>query len=303
MEIYFWGVRGSIASPGPHTVRFGGNTTCVEIRDGDEFILIDCGTGIRDAGNHILSNFGTQNDINILMTHTHWDHIQGFPFFVPAFIPGNNIQILGPHLFETPFDTVMQNQMQYSYFPVNFEQLGSTIINKTLFEEKPFQLGSIKVTPKYINHPIRTLAYRFEKDNKCIVFLTDMEPYYDVIYHGVCPDDDEREEFEEVQATVAMQNQTIIDFCTNADILCIDAQYTHKEYVDKIGWGHTSMEDAIQIAHKAKVRDVIFFHHDPMRTDDELDRLLDHHSQMLSNLSNTSIKFLDGAREKIAYKA
>ena len=98
MEIYFWGVRGSIASPGPHTVRFGGNTTCVEIRDGDEFILIDCGTGIRDAGNHILSNFGTQNDINILMTHTHWDHIQGFPFFVPAFIPGNNIQILGPPL-------------------------------------------------------------------------------------------------------------------------------------------------------------------------------------------------------------
>lgn len=303
MEIFFWGVRGSIASPGPNTVRFGGNTTCVEIRDGDEFILIDCGTGVRDAGNHILSNFGSKNDINILMTHTHWDHIQGFPFFVPAFIPGNNIQVLGPHLFETPFDNVMQNQMQYSYFPVNFEQLGAEICNKTLFDEKPFQLGSIKVTPKYINHPIRTLAYRFEKQGKCIVFLTDMEPYYDVIYGGVKPENDEIEEFQEVQDMVALQNQTIVDFCRSADVLCIDAQYTHAEYQTKIGWGHTSMEDAIQIAHKAQVRDLLFFHHDPMRDDDQLDRLIEYHSNQISEMKDTTIKFLDGAREKKAYKA
>jgi len=303
MEIFFWGTRGSIATPGPTKVRYGGNTTCVEIRDGDDFVLIDCGTGVREAGNSILKNYGTKNNITILMTHTHWDHIQGFPFFVPAFIPGNHIQILGPHLFETPFDTVLQNQMQYSYFPVNFEQLGATIENKTIFEEKSFMVGSIKVTPKYVNHPIRTLAYRFEKDGKVIVFLTDVEPYYDVIFHGVCPSEDEREEFEEVQRTVEEQNNAIVEFCRGAHVLCIDAQYTHEEYHGKIGWGHTSMIDALKIGHKAGARDVLFFHHDPMRSDDELDQLLGEHEKQIETFGSTTIKSLGGAVEGKGFKA
>ena len=303
MEIFFWGTRGSIATPGPTTVRYGGNTTCVEIRDGDDFIIIDAGTGLRECGNSILYNFGPKNDITMLMTHTHWDHIQGFPFFVPAFIPGNNINVMGPHLFETPFDTVIQNQMQYSYFPVNFEQLGATITNKTLFDESPFDCKGFKVTPKYVNHPIRTLAYRFEKGDKCIVFLTDIEPYYDVIFQGVCPSEEDREEFEEVQQTVAEQNQSIVEFCRNADVLCIDAQYTHEEYKSKLGWGHTSMKDALDIAHRANCRDVLFFHHDPMRHDDELDRLLGEKHEFLSNLEGTSIKNLWGATEGKGFKA
>ncbi len=303
MEIYFWGVRGSIAAPGSTTVRYGGNTTCVEIRDGNEFILIDCGTGIREAGLSLMKNRGTGIEIPILITHTHWDHIQGFPFFVPAFIPKNKIHMIGPTMFDTPFDHVMSNQMQYSYFPVNFNQLCSEITYESIMET-PFMLGSIKVVPKYVNHPVRTLAYRFEKDGRTICFLTDVEPYRDVIYGGIPPEDeDELDEFEEIQQTVQEQNDGLVGFCKNADVLVIDAQYTHAEYETKLGWGHTSMEDALSIAHRANARDVVFFHHDPMRSDDELDKLLEIYREHVKGFGQTTIRSLNAATEGQSFSA
>ncbi|MBW7876060.1 MAG: MBL fold metallo-hydrolase [Candidatus Cloacimonetes bacterium] len=303
MEIFFWGVRGSIATPGPTTVRFGGNTTCVEIRDGNSFILIDCGTGIREAGTFIMKNRGMGIEIPILITHTHWDHIQGFPFFIPAFIPKNKIHMVGPSMFDTPFDQVMAAQMQYSYFPVNFNQLGAEISYEAA-QEQSLILNGFKVTPKYVNHPVRTLAYRVEKDNKVICFLTDVEPYYDVIYGGKAPEDeDELQDFLEVQETIEEQNQGLVEFCRNADVLVIDAQYTHAEYMTKRGWGHTSMDDAVQIAHKANARQVLFFHHDPTRHDNELEKLLDVYRQQVDQLTNTSIVSLGAATEGIAVKA
>ncbi|MBL92493.1 MAG: MBL fold metallo-hydrolase [Myxococcales bacterium] len=303
MEIYFWGTRGSIATPGPDTVRYGGNTTCVEIRDGDDFILIDAGTGIREAGNFILKERGMKNHIPLLITHTHWDHIQGFPFFVPAFIPGNTIELMGPKTHEQPFEKIMRSQMQYSYFPVNFSQLGAKISARML-DEVSFQIGGIKVTPKYVNHPIRTLGYRFEKDGKAIVFLTDFEKYYDVIFGGVPPDDEyEMEEYEEVQKAVDEQNQGVIDFCSGAEVLVIDAQYTQAEYETKKGWGHTSMEEAIGFGRAAEVRDLVFCHHDPERTDDDLDKLLGHYQEMLGKEKGCPISNLYATREKWSLKA
>ena len=303
MEIYFWGTRGSIATPGPDTVRYGGNTTCVEIRDGDEFILIDAGTGIREAGNYILKERGMKNHIPLLITHTHWDHIQGFPFFVPAFIPGNSIELMGPKTHEQPFEKIMRSQMQYSYFPVNFSQLGSQIKSRTV-DEVSFHIGSIKVTPKYVNHPIRTLGYSFEKDGKKIVFLTDFEKYFDVIFGGEPPEDEfEMEEYDEVQATVAEQNQAVVDFCSGADVMVMDAQYTHDEYLTKRGWGHTSMEDALEFGRQAQVRDLVFCHHDPERTDDKLDELIGHYSEILGKEKSCPITNLYGTREKWGLKA
>ncbi|MEC7239719.1 MAG: MBL fold metallo-hydrolase [Myxococcota bacterium] len=304
MEIHFWGNRGSIPSPGPETVRYGGNTTCVEIRNGDDYILIDAGTGIRKAGEFITRERGGNQDIPLLVTHTHWDHIQGLPFFIPAFIPGNRLRIFGPHNHQTPFDRVIADQMQFSYFPVNFAQLRADISPRTLREGESFQLGSITVIPKYVNHPVPTLGYRFEADGKSIVFLTDIEPYRDVLYDGICPSEEEREEFEEVQKTVIQQNQRIVDFCKETDILVIDAQYTHEEYERSyIGWGHTSMRDALQIGRSAGAKTVVFTHHDPNRSDDDLDRLLGEHAEQLGRESGHSVKQLLGATERTTLKA
>jgi phosphoribosyl 1,2-cyclic phosphodiesterase len=298
VEIFFWGTRGSIPCPGAHTVRYGGNTTCVEIRAGSQRIFIDAGTGIRNAGSHILANDGPSgNDIQLLMTHTHWDHIQGFPFFVPIFIPGNKIHIRGPHMPLESFADVIRGQMQYSYFPVKYGELGAVLTTETLREES-FMIGDVKVTPKYVNHPVVTLAYRFDHDGKSICFMTDIEPYRDVIYNGVCPSDEEQEEFEEIQALVASQNQRLVDFVEESDVLVMDAQYTHEEYLDgKVGWGHTSMEDAIRIAQKARAKHLVFAHHDPERTDDQLDRLVGHHREVLGAEKGCTIEELSATIE------
>ncbi len=304
MEIVIWGTRGSIASPGPETVRYGGNTTCVEIRNGDDFVLVDAGTGIRPCGDNILKERGMQNDIPLFITHTHWDHIQGFPFFVPIFIPGNRIRIFGPHNHTRPFPEVLAGQMQYSYFPVNFAQLQAEMEYGTLHDLEEVQFGSIKVISKYVNHPVPTLAYRFESADKAIVFMTDCEPYQDILFNGVCPSEDEREEFEEVQAAVAQQNQALVDFAKDARILVMDAQYTRAEYEDgKTGWGHTSMEEAVALGEKAGVRDVLFFHHDPGRTDNDLDRIIGGLETKMSQKPTSSVKKLGGAREGHEFKA
>jgi phosphoribosyl 1,2-cyclic phosphodiesterase len=304
VEIHFWGNRGSIPSPGPETVRFGGNTTCVEIRNGDDYILIDAGTGIRKAGEHIVRERGGNQDIPLLITHTHWDHIQGLPFFIPAFVPGNRLRIFGPHNHQTSFDRVIADQMQYSYFPVNFAQLRADISPRTLHEGESFQLGTITVTPKYVNHPVPTLGYRFECEGKSIVFLTDIEPYRDIIYEGICPEEEERKEFEEVQRTVVEQNDMIVDFARGADVLVIDAQYTHEEYERSyVGWGHTSMKDALSIAKKARARDVVFCHHDPNRSDDALDQLIGAWAESLGEEKGCSIQSLTGATEGTTLKA
>jgi phosphoribosyl 1,2-cyclic phosphodiesterase len=303
MEIFFWGVRGSIASPGPATAKYGGNTTCVEIRDGDDYVIIDAGTGIRECGNFILKERGPKNNIHMLITHTHWDHIQGFPFFVPIFIPGNFLDIVGPAQYNASFEEIMKNQMQYNYFPVEHHQLAAEIQHRDVFEET-FILNGFTITAKCTNHPVRTLAYRFEKNGKSIVFLTDSEPYYDMVYHGIQPDDeDDIAEFLEVQKTIEEENQKNIDFCNDADVLVIDAQYTLEEYPKMIGFGHTPMETAVEIGKKANVKKLVFFHHDPGRSDADLDMHQERFQKQLSNEKGHSITDLIIAQERTSVEA
>ena len=298
MEVQFWGTRGSIPTPGPDTVRYGGNTTCLEIRHKDDFIIIDAGTGIRGLGNKLLRERGSSTDVHLLITHTHWDHIQGLPFFLPAFIKGNKLRIFGPHNHQSSFDKVLADQMQFSYFPVNFSQLQSDISPRTLHELESFEIGSITVTPKYVNHPVPTLAYRMESDGKIITFMTDVEPYRDILYGGVCPSEDEREEFEDVQAAVREQNQQLVDFAKDSNILILDAQYTKEEYLNgRVGWGHTSIEDAIDIASAANVEQLLLFHHDPDRTDAQIEALVELHRGRIAAMPACPIKFLEGAEE------
>jgi len=304
MEILIWGTRGSIPCPGPDTVRYGGNTTCVEVRHGDDFIIVDAGTGIRKCGETLIAERGQVNEITLLMTHTHWDHIQGFPFFVPVFIPGNQLSLMGPHLHTKSFGRVMEDQMQYSYFPVNFAQLQGQVHYDTLRDGQTFNVGSITVKAKYVNHPVPTLSYRFQVGDRSIVFMTDVEPYRDVLFDGECPSEAEREEFEDVQQAVAEQNQALVDFASGANVLIHDAQYTRDEYLDgKIGWGHTSMEDAIELGRRAKVRDLLLCHHDPNRTDDELDRLVGGHQEGLGREKGCPLQKLEGLVEGRRYLA
>ncbi len=190
MKIKFWGVRGSIPVPGPSTVRYGGNTPCIEVRLNDErLIIIDAGTGIRELGLSLLPK-GKVEAI-ILLSHTHWDHIHGFPFFVPAFIPGNKLTIYGPVNYNEKLEEIVAGQMKYSYFPVKLEWIGA---DKKFVDLKEgiYEIDGIRIIAQILNHPIITMGYRIEADGKILVTEYDTEPYRNIFEDkGGFFDDDE----------------------------------------------------------------------------------------------------------------
>ena len=300
MTIKLWGVRGSIPCPGPETVVYGGNTACVEIRfdDIDRYIIIDAGSGIRMLGNFLLQNDLPKGPIHtdIFITHTHWDHIMGFPFFVPIYIPGSQLNIYGPVTYEDEgLDKIIGSQLSYRYFPVRHSELSAEIKYHPL-KECSMDLGDdIWVTTKYLNHPILCLGYRFEYKGKSFCTAYDTEPFRNVF--PTDPDDPGYDEAaaEEGEEVAKEENEKIMQFFTGADLLLHDSQYTKKEYEkDKIGWGHSSFEYAIQTAHKSKVKKLVLFHHDPLRKDEELTSLLQKYRSMIDGKTSLEI---DIARE------
>ena len=209
MKVRFWGVRGSIASPGPKTVRYGGNTTCIEIRtDNNELIILDAGTGIFPLSQTLLSELPIQ--ANILISHSHWDHIQGLPFFIPNFIPGNTVRLHGSFdpVSGKGIEQVMAVQLQYSYFPVREAEMKARLEYVTLMPEQPLQIGSATVTPYLLNHPVIDFGYRIECNGKSVFFTGDHEPPYN-IYE---PDD---EGYAEYQVFVDEKNAAKVLFCTH----------------------------------------------------------------------------------------
>ncbi len=256
MRVRFWGVRGSIATPGKNTADYGGNTTCIEVEDdfGQTFIF-DAGTGIRELGLDLARR--KVGVIHLFITHTHWDHIQGFPFFVSAYIPGNKIHIHGPTHFEKTLKKIMDLQMDYAYFPISMQQLNAAIDYRDLKEET-LQFGETTIQTQYSNHPVTGLCYKITCNGKSVVFTGDMEPYYNVL--------NDPETDEEMNQIVAERNERHRLFC-KADLLIHDAQYTADEYPKFQGWGHSSMEHVIEIAKSHPVKKLILTHHDPSRTD------------------------------------
>jgi phosphoribosyl 1,2-cyclic phosphodiesterase len=265
MKIKFWGVRGSIASPGPKTVRYGGNTTCIEIRtDNNELIILDAGTGIFPLSQSLLAEMPVT--ANILITHTHWDHIQGLPFFVPNFIPGNTCRLHGAFdpVSGNGVEQVMSVQLQYSYFPLREAELKARIEYVTLKPGEPVQVGSATVTPYLLNHPVINFGYRIECNGKSVFFTGDHEPPYN-IYE---PADDE---YAEYQGFVDEKAQAIQSAINGVDVLIADCSYTEAEYPTKKGWGHGTFNSSIQIAATAKARVLFCTHHEPTRSDDALE--------------------------------
>ncbi len=300
IKLTFWGVRGSIPCPGPNTVKYGGNTACLELRFGEEnkLVIIDAGSGIRELGNKLVSEDLKKGPIEteIFLTHTHWDHIMGFPFFTPIYIPGSKLKIFGPVTYEEDtLDRIVGDQLRYRYFPVRQSELAAKIEYMELKESEQELGNGIKLRTKYLNHPILDLGYRFEYQGKVLVTAYDTEPFRNVF--DMDPSDPGYDEaaVKEGEAVAREENEKMLEFFKGADLLVHDAQYTHREYLDsKLGWGHSSFEWAINSAHKAGVKKLLLFHHDPMRRDDQLDELLIKYRKAIENKTDLQ---LDIARE------
>lgn len=246
MEVRFWGVRGSIASPGPHTQNVGGNTSCVEVQTRDGVFVFDAGTGLRDLGNDLLTRGATS--ATVLLSHFHWDHIQGLPFFVPAYVPGFELNVFGGTHDGSGIRAALESQMKTPGFPVSFAELSARIELGTVRSKEWTELSpNVRVKSLKLNHPGGSFGYRLECDGKSVVYATDTE-------HYACVDPE------------------LVRLAKGADMLIYDAQYTPEEYAgaagpSRVGWGHSTYVAAAEIARAADVGKLVLFHHDPSRSD------------------------------------
>lgn len=269
MRIRFWGVRGSIPSPGPDTVRHGGNTTCIEVEtDEGQIIILDAGTGIHPLGYSLLKRMPLK--CSIFISHTHWDHIQGLPFFVPIFIPGNELQIYGAldPVYQRSIKDTLNRQMEYCYFPVREAELKADMQYETLRERQTVEIGSAKVTNILMNHPVLCFGYRIECGGKSLFFTGDNEPLYNIYKPG----DDYYDEYEDL---IAVKNGMLADFIRDVDVLIADSAYTEAEYPLKKGWGHGTFDSCMALAKNAGAKALYLTHHEPLRKDGDLDAIFD----------------------------
>lgn len=258
MKVRFWGTRGSLAKPGASTVRYGGNTACVEVRtDAGTLIVIDCGTGGHELGAAIMRE-GLKTG-HMLISHTHWDHIQGIPFFTPFFVPGHNWTLYAPQGFGDSLRDTLAGQMEYTYFPVTPEAFGAQV-RYTHLGEGTFRIGDAVIHTRYLNHPALTLAFRIEADGASMIYCSDHEPHLRAAAYGDAP--------------LTGEDLAHARFMEGADLLIHDAQYLASEYEPKIGWGHSTVEYTMQVARTAQVGKLALIHHDPFRTDDQIDAIV-----------------------------
>lgn len=269
MKVRFWGTRGSIPSPGPRTLRYGGNCSCVEVRtDGGELFIIDAGTGIRELGLELLKS--PPVDAHLLLSHTHWDHISGFPFFPPAFVPGNRVTVYAARNIDKRLEDVMAGQMEYTYFPVTLGDLPSDIQYRELLEES-FTVGSARITTHYLNHTAICMGYRIEADGRSVAYVSDHEPYGLALFGADPPPDLVGRGLKD--GVVHVGDRRLIEWIDGADLLIQDTQYTPEEYPKKIGWGHGSADYVTDVALLSGARRLALFHHDPLHDDDMVDEI------------------------------
>jgi len=253
MKITCWGARGSIAVSGKDYVKFGGDTTCVEVRSkNNDIIILDAGTGMRRLGNKLLAS--NERDLSILFTHAHWDHLMGFPFFKPIYMKGTSIAMYGCPYAQKSVKAMIGNTMAAPYFPVDYGLLQAEISSHSVCKES-FQIGPVTITPIALSHPNMGIGYRFAEDGKSFVFLTDNELAHK--HHGGLGYDD------------------YLRFSEGADLLVHDAEYTPDQYAMTKGWGHSLYTDALRLAMEAKVRRFGLFHHNQDRTDAQQDKIVD----------------------------
>jgi phosphoribosyl 1,2-cyclic phosphodiesterase len=279
MKVRFWGVRGSIPVPGRTTSRYGGNTSCVEVRPkGEPPIIIDAGTGLRRLGKSLMEEgFGDgRGKASILISHTHWDHVQGLPFFSPLYRAGNQIEIFARRR-DTHLEAVFSQQHGEPYFPVPLSAMHANMSFHALTEGARFELGRAKVTSTRLNHPWIALAYRIEVDRAAVVYCSDTAPFTDLLlgreFVEKPPSLDEPLP-PDTAAELAKLRAGVVALAWGADLLIYDTQFTYDEYRLRPHWGHSHPDDAIAIARDAKVKQLCLFHHAPLRSDDANDAIL-----------------------------
>jgi phosphoribosyl 1,2-cyclic phosphodiesterase/CheY-like chemotaxis protein len=274
----FWGVRGSIATPGAATVGYGGNTSCVEVRADGEIIILDAGTGLRPLGRALTAEFGDQPlDLTLLLSHTHWDHIQGLPFFLPVYQSQNHLRILGYEGARHGLDSVLSGQMESPFFPIGLSEVPANVLIEELMELH-FKVGKVSVEARFANHPGICAGYRLQTSRGSIAFFPDFEPYR-AHRHGAAA----KAGSDASQAEFARQEAArLIEFLRGTDVLIMDSQYDREEYEQHIGWGHACVDDVVELALEADVKKLFLFHHDPEHDDDKVTAMAAHARELVA---------------------
>src|SRR5207247_3448935 len=287
-----WGVRGSLPVPGPATNRYGGNTSCVEVRADGEIIVLDAGTGIRALGLALEKELGPGTiKLTLLITHTHWDHIQGLPFFPPAYDSKNLIRILGYEGARAGLGTILAGQMETPFFPVSLHDLPSHLAIQEL-KDMEFQIGKVKVQAKFANHPGICAGYRLFTSGGSIAYMPDNEPYERLKLQLAAQNGIDRNE---ARNFAGGERAKMVEFLRDCDVAILDSQYTDEEYKGHVGWGHSPLSSTVSLALDANVKRVLLFHHDPSHDDDMIDGMVEQARELIRKSGKAMA--IEGARE------
>lgn len=281
-QLKFWGVRGSIPTPGPATIQYGGNTSCIEVRAEGQIIVLDAGTGLRLLGRELSREFKDQPlQLSLLLSHTHWDHIQGLPFFQPLYHSNNRIRILGYEGARSGLFKVLSSQMESPFFPVGLKELPSNVEIDEL-RDMDFHIGNVRVQAFFANHPGICVGYRLTTSDGSVAFFPDNEPPHRLQHLPNASEADEatRRGFAE------HESRKFSDFLRNVDVLILDSQYDSEEYAQHEGWGHGCVDDVVQIAVDANVKRLFLFHHDPDHDDAKVTAMVQHARQLAARLNS-----------------
>jgi phosphoribosyl 1,2-cyclic phosphodiesterase len=249
VKVRFWGVRGSISTPSPRHIAFGGNTSCIEVRIGERLIILDAGTGIRNLGNSLVKE--DIKSFDILLSHTHWDHMNGFPFFAPAYDPKCDITIKAGHLIDQGgLKRVLSDQMTQPMFPVPLEAMNSRMSIEDFRTGENLSMGDgIEIKTAMLNHPNGATGYRIEHDGRSLCYITDTEH------------------------VPGKPDKNILNLIEGADLVIYDSTYTEEEFPAKVGWGHSTWNEGVKLCRSAGAGSMAIFHHDPDHEDDFMDKL------------------------------
>lgn len=260
MDVFvkFWGTRGSIPTPGDRTRKYGGNTSCIEVRMGDTLFILDAGSGIRELGADLLARGRKPIVAHLLLSHSHWDHVQGFPFFAPAYVPGNEVVLYGSKPGDDRYHRLLSGQMKSDYFPVDFAALNA-VIRQDHLQDGGKEVAGVRIETFPLNHPGGAFAYSLVVGRKKVVYASDNELLFDA----------SRPE------APRPAPPELVRFVQGADLLITDSQYTDAQYAPRRGWGHSSCFSTTDLAIEAGVKMLALFHHEPTNSDEEIDAMVD----------------------------